>query len=265
MARFRYIERDSTMKLSLCRLIVPALSLVLASGCASRSATEPQAQSNYSDPRDPIETVNRNLWDFNYDVLDAYVLRPATVGYITVVPKPARQGLANVVNNLDEPVNVLNALLQAKPKSAAISTGRFLVNSTLGLFGLFDVATRLDLARQDEDFGQTLAVWGVTDGAYLMLPALGPTTVRDTTGRVADNLYFPATWLNTPLTLTKAAINALDARERLMSTEQLLNESVDPYSFVKEAYFQRRLYQVYDGQPPQQQEDESYLDQYLDN
>ncbi|MFC4656735.1 VacJ family lipoprotein [Rheinheimera marina] len=253
------------MKLSMMRLVLPLLAITLASGCASTGNTEQQAKNSYADPRDPIESFNRGVWDLNYDVLDAYILRPTTVGYMTVVPKPARQGIANLVNNLDEPVNVVNALLQFKPKSAAVGTGRFVINSTLGLLGLFDVATALDLKEQDEDFGQTLAVWGMPQGPYLMIPAMGPSTASDAAGRVVDNLYFPATWLNTPLALTKAGLNILGAREQLMSSEQLLKESVDPYSFVKEAYFQRRDYEVHDGSPPQKEEDESYLDDYLDN
>ncbi len=253
------------MVLRMKPVLVSCLLLLTVTGCASKKAAdEQQAQSNYQDPRDPIESVNRDIWDFNYDVLDAYLLRPATVGYMTVVPKPARTGIANVISNLDEPTNFVNGVLQAKPKSAAISLGRFVLNSTVGLFGLFDVATRLDLKNQDEDFNQTLASWGVGDGPYLMLPALGPSTVRDTTGTVVDNLYFPSTWLNTPLTITKAVLGALGGREQMMSMEQLLNDSVDPYAFIKEAYFQRKEFQIYDGNPPKKaEEDEAYLDEYL--
>lgn len=254
-----------TMLSPMKQALVSCLVLLTLSGCASKSAVdEQQAQTNYQDPRDPIESVNREIWYFNYDILDAYVLRPVTVGYMNVVPKPARTGVANVISNLDEPTNFVNGVLQAKPKSAAISLGRFVLNSTVGLFGLFDVATRLDLKNQDEDFNQTLATWGVGDGPYLMLPALGPSTVRDTTGRVVDNLYFPSTWLNTPLTITKAFFSVLNSREQVMSMEQLLNDSVDPYAFTKEAYFQRREFQIYDGNPPKkEEEDEAYLDEYL--
>lgn len=243
--------------------------MLLVTGCASKPDNEQaQQQSNYRDSRDPLETINRPLWDFNYDILDNYVLRPVTVGYMTVVPKPARKGLVNVANNLNEPASFLNGALQAKPNRAAISAGRFLVNSTLGLFGLFDVASRIGLAEQDEDFNQTLAVWGVGNGPYLMLPAVGPTTVRATAGDVVDNLYFPLALLNTPLALTRAAIKALDSREQLMSMENLLDESLDPYAFVKESYFQRQLFKIYDGNPPQQQEpevDESIFDDLLDD
>lgn len=236
-------------------LVLSLVLLALLSGCASKPAPEP-ATVRYVDTRDPLETLNRPLWDFNYDILDKYLLRPATVGYMTVVPKPARKGLVNAVNNLGEPASFINASLQAKPSSAAISAGRFLVNSTLGIFGLFDVASKIGLAERQEDFNQTMAVWGLGHGAYLMLPALGPSTVRGTAGGVVDSLYFPLGLLTTPLTLTRAAISALDAREQLMSLEQMLDESLDPYAFIKESYFQRELFKIYDGNPPQSQEPE---------
>ena len=246
----------------------------LSAGCASKQQADTQAANSsnngaaYSDVRDPLETINRPLWDFNYDILDKYLLRPATVGYMTVVPKPARKGLVNVVNNLNEPASFVNGTLQAKPDRAAISAGRFLVNSTLGLFGLFDVATAIGLQEQNEDFSQTLAVWGVGDGPFLMLPALGPTTVRGTAGGVVDNLYFPLGLLNTPLSITRAVIGALDGREQLMSMESLLEESLDPYAFIKESYFQRSEFKIYDGNPPQQAEpevDEDIFDDLLDD
>ena len=189
-------------------LTAVALSLtLLLSGCASKEdprsavnqqqnpaeneyvvaaeAAEPEAPA-YADPRDPLESINRPLWDFNYDVLDKYLLRPATVGYMTVVPKPARKGLVNVVENLDEPASFLNGLLQAKPGRAAISAGRFLVNSTVGLLGIFDVASKIGLTQTDEDFNQTLAVWGVGDGAYFVL--LGPLARRYCGGSRRDLL-----------------------------------------------------------------------------
>lgn len=252
--------------------LLPLLALMaLLSGCANKAAVPAQnqpAQASNTDVRDPLETLNRPLWDFNYDVLDAYVLRPATVAYITVVPKPARKGLVNVVNNLGEPASMLNGGLQAKPGSAAVSAGRFLVNSTLGIFGLFDVATKIGLVEQQEDFNQTLAVWGVGHGAYLMLPAMGPTTVRGTAGGIVDNLYFPLGLLTTPLSITRAAISALDARERLMAMENLLEESLDPYAFIKESYFQREEFKIFDGNPPQPPEpeiDEDLLDELFDD
>lgn len=251
-------------------LIAVVLSLT---ACASSNQAKQQAEQStvnqgpgYDDPRDPFERVNRSLWDFNYDILDAYILRPATVGYMTVVPKPARKGLINVVDNLGEPASFLNSILQAKPEKAAVSVGRFLVNSTVGVLGIFDVASKIGLENADENFNQTLAVWGVGDGPYLMVPARGPTTVRGTAGGIVDTLYFPLGLLNTPLTLTRAAIMALDGREQLMQVENMLNNSLDPYSFVKESYFQRQLFKVYDGNPPAPEEtlDDDILD-FLDD
>lgn len=246
---------------------------IMLAGCASKPAqpvqdANHQAEQRYVDKRDPLETINRPLWDFNYDILDRYFLRPVTVGYMAVVPKPARKGLVNVASNLNEPASFLNGALQAKPQSAAISAGRFLVNSTLGIFGLFDVATKIGLVEQDEDFGQTLAVWGAGNGPFLMLPALGPTTVRDSTGKVVDNLYFPLALLSTPLTFARAAVAALDGREKLMSMENMLDESLDPYAFIKESYFQYQQFKVFDGNPPQPPEpdiDEDVFDDLLDD
>lgn len=244
-----------------------SLSVLLIAGltaCATKPTTDAPAApvSNYSDERDPFEGFNRSMWSVNYDYLDPYALKPATVGYMAVTPKPVRSGLANMVQNLDEPANFVNGILQAKPKSSAISAGRFLLNSTVGVLGFFDVATSLELKEHDEDFGQTLAVWGVGNGPYVMIPGMGPTTVRDTTGRVVDNLYFPMTLLNTPLTIGKFVIGALDGRERLMAQEKLLNDSLDPYAFVKDAYFQRQEYKIYDGNPPEPEIDEEAFEDY---
>ena len=260
------------MDITLIRTLVLFVAIGLT-GCASKPeavAETPSVNNDaaYVDGRDPLESINRPIWDFNYDILDKFVLRPATVGYMTVVPKPARKGLVHAADNLSEPASFVNSVLQAKPSSAAISAGRFLVNSTLGVFGLFDVATHIGLVERQEDFGQTLAVWGVGDGAYLMLPAMGPNTVRDTTGRVVDNLYFPLALLNTPASIVRSAIGALDAREQAMSMENLLEESLDPYAFVKEAYYQRLDFKIYDGNPPKPAEpevDEAALDDLLDD
>lgn len=252
-------------------LSLNVLMVLALSACASKPTTEPAQTTNqaatattYSDERDPFEGFNRSMWTVNYDYLDPYVLRPATVGYMAVTPQPVRSGLANVVDNLDEPASFINGILQAKPKSSAISAGRFLVNSTVGLLGFFDVATAMDLKKQDEDFSQTLAVWGVGNGPYVMVPGMGPTTARDATGRVVDNLYFPMTLLNTPLTIGKFVIGALDGREKLMAQEKLLNDSLDPYAFVKDAYFQRQEYKIYDGNPPEPDIDEEALEEYTE-
>lgn len=249
-------------------LLTIALGAVLLTGCAGSDKAQQQAAatSQYQDPRDPLESINRPIWNFNYDILDPYVIRPATVGYMTVVPKPARSGLANMADNLTEPASFVNSILQWKPDRAAISAGRFLVNSTIGVLGLFDVATRIGLEAQNEDFDQTLAVWGLGDGGYLMLPAMGPTTTRGLVGGVADNLYFPMVLLNTPLSVASFVVRGLDGREQLMSMEQMLEDSLDPYAFIKEAYYQRQEFKIYDGNPPQKDEadiDEDFLNELL--
>ena len=217
-----------------------------------------------TDERDPFESVNRSMWTFNYDYLDAYLLKPVTKGYMAVVPKPARTGLSNMVNNLSEPASFINGLLQGKPKSSAISAGRFLLNSTVGVVGLFDVATSAGLELKEEDFGQTLGVWGIGHGPFLMIPARGPSTVRNLAGDLVDNLYFPMSVLNTPQTIAKFTIGALSGREALMQQEKLLNDSLDPYAFVKDAYFQRQEYQQYDGNPPAAEVDEEALEEFLE-
>lgn len=242
-----------------------ALSAQLNEQTAEQDSQSTTVQAEpISDERDPFESFNRSMWTFNYDYLDAYLLKPATQGYMAVVPKPARTGLSNMVNNLNEPANFLNGLLQGKPKSSAVSAGRFLLNSTVGLVGLFDVATSAGLEVKEEDFGQTLGVWGVGHGPFLMIPARGPSTVRNLTGDLVDNLYFPMSVLNSPQTIAKFTIGALSAREALMQQEKLLNDSLDPYAFVKDAYFQRQEYQLYDGNPPAAEVDEEALEEFLE-
>jgi phospholipid-binding lipoprotein MlaA len=213
-----------------------------------------------ADPRDPIESINRPVFDFNWKVLDEYVLRPVAVGYGEYVPTPVRTGLLNIALNLEEPANLANNLLQLKVKDAGISTGRFLINSTLGLFGMFDVAEEIGLKRQEEDFGQTLGVWGVDHGAYLMLPGYGPSTAKDLTGDVVDATTFALGFLSLPQSLLKTTIKLLDTRVDLISQEQLLNDSVDPYLFTKELYFQRQEYKLYDGNVPESEDDFSEFD-----
>jgi|JI7StandDraft_1071085.scaffolds.fasta_scaffold00027_53 phospholipid-binding lipoprotein MlaA len=259
-------------------LAAQLLGLWLLTGCSSKPSAEDAATSAprteqaalsasdepLRDERDPFESFNRSMWTLNQDYLDAYILRPATIGYVTVVPKPLRNGFANIVNNLNEPANALNALLQWKPAEAGKATGRFLLNSTLGIAGLIDVATAYGVSPVDEDFNQTLAVWGVADGPFLMIPARGPSTVRNMTGDVVDNLYFPMTLLTGSQNVGKFVIGALTAREQLLDTERLLNQSADSYLFVRDAYFQRKQYQIYDGEPPQEETvDEEALEQFM--
>jgi phospholipid-binding lipoprotein MlaA len=216
---------------------------MLLTGCA-------QVPPDKEDPRDPLQSLNRPIYDFNMDVLDAYVLRPVAVGYTKVTPQPVRSGLVNATNNLDAPIDATNSLLQGKVSNSGVNVARFLVNSTVGIFGIFDVASEIGLVEETEDFGQTLGVWGVSDGAYLMFPGYGPSTVRNASGDVMDAVVLPSLSLGTPVTLGKWVIKVLEARASLIPQEALLNESLDPYLFLKDVYFQRQLYELYDGNPP---------------
>ncbi|WP_100642256.1 VacJ family lipoprotein [Alteromonas facilis] len=229
-------------------------------GCASNKSQE-QVQANdiSTDPRDPLEPVNRVMWDFNYDVLDEYILRPVTVGYVTVMPQFARTGLLNAAQNLEEPVNVVNNLLQGKVGASLDSLVRFVLNTTIGLVGTIDVAEKMGVPRRDEDFDEVLGVWGVGNGPYLMLPAAGPSDVRGVGGRYVDNAYFPMTYLNSNFTLLRWGVEVLEGRARAMEQEQLLETSADPYAFVKNAYFQNKEFQVKDGKIEEEQPDEEEL------
>lgn len=218
---------------------------LLLGGCASNNAA--QQTESYVDPRDKVEPVNRVMWDFNYDILDRYILKPVTKGYVAVMPQFARTGLYNMAVNLEEPSNTINNLLQGKVDESFVSLGRFLINSTVGLVGAIDVASDMGLTREEETFGEVLGVWGAGTGTYLMVPALGPSDVRSLTGDVVDGVYFPFDILNFNFTIFRAAIKALEARADLLSQDQMIAQSLDPYALVKEVYFQNLEFKVNDG------------------
>src|SRR5690554_2464956 len=213
------------------KILAIAAVALLASGCAST----PEKDA-WADSRDPFETVNRDLWDFNQELDDA-VLRPAAKAY-SHVPKPLRWGLLNMVENLDDFSSVVNNLLQGKLADANVSLWRFTFNSTLGIGGFFDVATEMGLSRREEGFGEVLASYGVADGPFLMLPAMGPTVPVDRGGDFVDGMYFPLDNLNGPLSVARWVVKGLEARIQLIELEPMLEDSLDPYSFVKESYFQ---------------------------
>ena len=242
------------------------LSVLILGGCASRQAVDQQAE-NSGDPRDPIESVNRDIWDFNYDVLDKYVLRPVTVAYVDYMPGFARTGLLNMATNLEEPSNTVNNLLQGKVEGSLISLGRFVVNSTIGLLGTIDVATEMGLQAEEEEFGEVLGVYGVDTGAYLMLPALGPTDVRSGVGDIVDSAYFPLADLNFYTSILRSGIKALEARASLIEQESVLESSLDPYAFVKNAYFQNLEFKVTDGKGKDDElsEEDEDIDDLLDD
>ena len=240
-------------------------------GCASNSAQEQadvartnSAAVDTSDPRDPFESVNRKLWDFNWDVLDAYILRPVTVTYVTVMPQAARTGLVNITDNLQEPANFLNNMFQGKVDDGLDSLARFLINTTVGLVGTFDVASKIGIERKEEQFGETLAVWGLDTGPFLMLPFLGPSDPRSFTGDYVDGFAFPMSLLEGSVNLARIGISVLETRAQLLDQEAQLEQSIDDYAFVKNAYFENLEFRVTDGKSGDKAIDDEQLDDFAD-
>ena len=252
-----------------------ATGLIIAAGflggCATNDAQSQsqEAKSNAavvdtSDPRDPLEPVNREIWDFNWDVLDAYILRPITVTYVTIMPQPARTGLVNITDNLQEPANFLNNLAQGKVDDGLDSLARFLINTTVGLVGTFDVASKIGIERKREQFGETLAVWGLDTGPFLMLPFLGPSDPRSFTGDYVDGFAFPMSLLEGSVNLARIGISVLETRAQLLDQEAQLEQSVDDYAFVKNAYFENLEFRVTDGKSGDKAIDDEQLDDFAD-
>lgn len=234
------------------------LSVVL-SGCSS-------LPKDQQDPKDPVEPLNRASWTFTWDYADKYVLKPVSETYVEYTPTFLRTGLHNMALNLNEPSSFINNLLQGKFTDAGKSAGRFLLNSTIGLFGFFDPASDFEWSGTQEEFGEVLGVYGVGDGPYIVIPGLGPSSVREEVGDFVDRYYWPLAVIDFWPNIVRSAIIGMEARVALSEQEQLINQSVDPYEFVKNAYFQNMRYKVYDGAPPIEVNDaeEEELDAYLD-
>jgi phospholipid-binding lipoprotein MlaA len=203
-------------------------------------------------PRDPLEPLNRTIYAFNQD-LDRVALKPAALVYREVVPTPVRGGVTSFFGNFRDVTTAINNLLQLKVKQAASDVGRVAINSTVGILGVFDVASRLGLQKHEEDFGQTLGRWGVKDGPYVVLPLLGPSNARDAVGWVGDYFTDPEFYLieEDPWTWIVFGTRVVNVRTNLLEAERLLEQAaVDRYSFLREAYLQRRRNLIYDGSPP---------------
>ncbi len=198
----------------------------------------------YSEINDPFEELNRTSFQIN-ETVDSVILKPIAVTY-SKAPTPMKYGITNFFRNLKEVDNTVNQLLQGKPKLALNDLSRFVINSTIGLGGLIDVASNMGLERHDEDFGQTLGVWGIPSGPYLMIPMLGPSSTRDLLSRPISSFLggtFHMDDNNVRISLT--ALDAIETRERLLDVESLL--SGDKYDFVRDSYSQSREYEIKDG------------------
>lgn len=195
---------------------------------------------------DPWEGVNRAIFRFN-DTVDTYTLKPIAQGYQYIAPQFVEDGVHNFFNNIGDVGNLANNILQAKPAAAGVDTARLIVNTTFGLLGIIDVGTRMGLQRSDEDFGQTLGYWGVSSGPYVVLPLLGPSTVRDAIAKYPDTYTEPYRYIDhVPTRNTVWGIDLIDTRASLLSAERLV--SGDKYTFIRNAYLQNREFKVKDGQ-----------------
>ncbi len=233
------------------RIPLLLVSLMLT-GCSSITL------SRYTQQKDPLERLNRKVYAFN-DAVDRAVIKPVAKGYSTAMPGPAKIMVNNFFSNLDDVVVTANDVLQFKFRQAASDGSRVLFNTTFGIFGLINITDRLE--KHNEDFGQTLGYWGVPSGPYLMLPILGPSSIRDATGRYADGFFSVINNTNhMPTRNSGWAAEGINTRAGLLEQEKVLDEAViDRYSFIRDAYLMRRQSLVYDGNPPRpkyEEEDE---------
>ena len=236
---------------SVFRLAALLAFAAAVAGCA----TTPQATA--SNPADPWEESNRRVFAFN-DKLDQAVLKPVAEGYRKVVPGFAQEGVNNFFGNLNDVGTSINNVLQGKPKEGFSDAARVVVNTVLGVFGLWDVATPMGLEKHEEDFGQTLGVWGMQSGPYLVLPFLGPSSARDAPARVVDPNYFWGYYIdNSTVAWSLTGVDLVRTRANLLQAETVLQQAaLDKYSFIRDAWLQRRRNQVYDGNPPRVKEEE---------
>ena len=229
-----------------CRILLLGLMTCFMVGCASLP------EGTKASKTDPWERVNRSVFSFN-DSLDKYIITPITKAYEFILPEVIRNSLSNIFSNIGDIYTAVNQLLQGKPKNAVDDLTRFIVNTTFGIGGIFDVATGAGLEKHQEDFGQTFGVWGIGDGPYMVLPLLGPSNVRDTFGWAFDlQTDILLSYVNDiPVRNTITAVRVLDQRSKYLSATNLLETAAfDRYSFVRDAYIQRRRDRIYDGNPP---------------
>lgn len=232
--------------------------LLCISACATNNEIEGQPVRAESDPWEPM---NRGIYGFNHAV-DKVTLKLVARGYRKVVPQFARRGVTNFSENLFTPRSALNNFLQGKGKAGFSDIGRFIINTTIGVGGLFDVASAAGFQEYGEDFSQTLAVWGLPEGPFVFIPFLGPHTLLDAIALPVDLLSDPLAYYNDTSVRDRVyVLRVIDLRARLLTAETLVEDSQDPYITLRESYLQNRLYEVHDGNPP---EDDDFYDEFLD-
>ena len=233
-------------------LLAVLLAAALLTGCAGTQTVDGEVNP------DPYEDTNRSFYAFN-DALDRNIMIPVAENYVKVTPEPVRDGITNFFDNLEYLNVILHSFLQGKLGQGFSDLTRFVVNSTIGLAGFFDVATDMGLEEHDEDLGQTLAVWGVDPGAYLYIPFLGPYTARNRPDLASSYFTNPFSYISTLFLLPVSALNLINDRANLLDASEFVDEaSIDPYSFIREAYLQQRRYLIHDGDPPSEGYDDIF-------
>lgn len=224
--------------------------LILIGGCAS-------LPDNDKDPNDPFESYNRAVYKFN-DKVDEHVLKPVARGYRAITPKPIDRGITNFFGNLKDVTSAANNLLQLKLSRSVSDIGRVVINFTVGILGLMDVASKANLPSYKEDFGQTLGYWGVEPGPFIIVPLLGPSDLRDSIGMIPDWYTQPIAHLEDAKTRAGLIVlYSIDTRADLLEASKTFDEAaLDRYTFTRDAYLQKRQNDVYDGDPPTTEEDE---------
>ncbi|MCX4193673.1 VacJ family lipoprotein [Methylophaga sp. OBS1] len=230
-----------------------AVMVLFMTGCAT---TNQSASAG-----DPLEGYNRAMYKFN-DAVDTAVLKPVARGYDAVVPDPISQGVSNFFSNLNDITVIINDLFQGKFYQAYRDTHRFVLNTTVGVAGIFDVASLSGFTKNNEDFGQTLGVWGAEPGAYVVLPFFGPRNVRDTFGLIGDMFTDPVMYVEgDDARIALVGTRVVDTRANLLKAEKVLDQAAtDEYSYVRDAYMSRRQYLVFDGNPPMNDEFDVFED-----
>ena len=243
------------------RLLRAALCMIIVTMFAGCAGNIPPAAKEDRAPSDPWEPLNRRIHNFNQGV-DKISFKPLAKGYQRVLPETMQRGVNNFSRNLLGPLFIINNFLQGKFRRSFSETGRFLANSTWGILGLVDVGADLGMETYREDFGQTLAVWGVPGGPYVVVPILGPRTLRDAIMIPLNFAADPVFYLDSDTARWSIyAIRAVDLRARLFTVDALIEDSIDRYLTIRESYLQRREFLIYDGEPP---EDDDFYDDFYD-
>jgi len=236
------------------RRFVPLIVLAYA-GLLNACSTAGGARAAADDENDPFETLNRGVFAFN-EGFDKHIVKPVAQAYDAVLHDDLKAIVTRVFTNLSMPTVVINDLLQGKLQQTGQDTARFVINSTLGFAGMFDAAVDFGLPANEEDFGQTLGVWGVADGPYLVLPIIGPKNMRDGLGWVVDQFTYPLNYIDDKTVLWGGyVVDVVDRRANFLPSDKVLEQAAgdDKYLFVREAYRQRRRNLIYDGNPPKEE------------